>query len=414
MYLTHETSLFIVLLIMKPILYYFFARQKSLRKTRTSPAQRTRYGLLEGWISIIGNILIAAVKMLFGLLTKSVALIADAVHSLSDILSSGVVVGGFVIADKEADEEHPFGHGRFELVAGVIIAVFLMITAIEVFKTGIAHIQNALHPAAFSWLTIIFIAGTIIIKELMARFSMNLSVVLDSPSLKADAQHHRSDVLSTIVVLISMIATKFPIPFLAGVSIDGWAGILVALFIFNSGITILKENSSAIIGESPDHNTIQRIRKIACSYKNVHNAHDIIVNQYGSTRLISLHIEIPDTMNVVKAHDLSETIEDALNKKLNCSTVCHIDPISINHPHYKKVVALLQKLKDTDSRIYSFHDVRFIGGKKRYNIVFALTPDKGLKEKQYALLRKDIIAYIMKKIPNAHGIVIDIEPKFAF
>lgn len=242
---------------------------------------RARYGLLEGWVSIVINLLLFFVKGALGLTTKSISLIADAIHTLADTATSIVVIIGFKIAKKPSDKEHPFGHGRMELVATLIVAVLLIIAGVEFLESSIGRI---IHPApvSASWLVLIVIFTTIVIKELLALFARELGIMIDSKTLEADFLHHRSDVIATTFVVLALISSRY-----GYTSIDGIAGILVSLIIIYSGYTIAKEAVNPLLGEAPSKEIIQRIEEIAKGFDGVYGVHDMIVHQYGRERLVS-------------------------------------------------------------------------------------------------------------------------------
>ena len=253
---------------------------------------RSQYGSLEGWISIVINVVLFAVKIVTGLAINSVALIADAVHTLSDSATSVVVIVGFKIAKKPSDKEHPFGHGRVEPVATLIVSVLLFVAGVELLEKSVHSIFNS-HATTASFGVILLITGTIFIKELMARFSYVLGDMIDSKALKADALHHRTDAISTVLVVVALIASHF------GFSrIDGIMGACVSLIIFYSAYEIDKEAVNPLLGEAVSKETLKEIERIAKSHEGILGVHDIIFHKYVQTSVISLHVEVSDKEEV--------------------------------------------------------------------------------------------------------------------
>lgn len=369
---------------------------------------RARYGALEGWVSIVGNTLLFAIKLIAGLSIGSVSLIADAVHTLSDSATSVVVIIGFKMAKKPSDREHPFGHGRMEFVATLIVSVLLFIAGVELLEKSI---HSIIHPQAVTASVgiILIIAGTILAKELMSRFSYELGEMIDSKTLKADALHHRTDAVSTVLVVVALVASRF------GVNrIDGIMGVFVALIIFYSGYEIAKGAVSSLLGEAPSRETIEEIARLARKHEGVLGVHDIVVHEYGQTRLISLHIEVFDKENASRLHELSEAIEDEVGRKMNGKVVVHVDPINKDHPEYDVIEQTIRKIISEDNRVHSFHELRIVGcDVNRCNVIFEIAIEEDADEQE----TYDIIHYIRerfkKRFPEMKT-VIKAEPKYAY
>ncbi len=369
---------------------------------------RARYGALEGWVSIVGNTLLFAIKLIAGLSIGSVSLIADAVHTLSDSATSVVVIIGFKMAKKPSDKEHPFGHGRMEFVATLIVSVLLFIAGVELLEKSI---HSIIHPQAVTASVgiILIIAGTILAKELMSRFSYELGEMIDSKTLKADALHHRSDAVSTVLVVVALVASRF------GVNrIDGIMGVFVALIIFYSGYEIAKGAVSSLLGEAPSRETIEEIARLSRKHEGVLGVHDIVVHEYGQTRLISLHIEVFDKENASRLHELSEAIEDEVGRKMNGKVVVHVDPINKDHPEYDVIEQTIRKIISEDNRVHSFHELRIVGcDVNRCNVIFDIALEEDADEQE----TYDIIHYIQerfkKRFPEMKT-VIKAEPKYAY
>lgn len=339
---------------------------------KSSRAYRSKIGKHQGWVSVFINAILFVIKIIIGIVVGSVSLIADAIHTLSDVISSGVVIWGFNEADKPADKEHPYGHGRVEYIATLIIAILLVVVGVEFVKSSIGRIANPT-PMSPSWWMVVAIFITVLLKELTARYAEFLSHKISSGTLQADAWHHRSDAISSLLVIIAMIAGMFGYH-----SVDGWAGIGVALFITWTGYSIAKEAIDDIIGTPPAEDEINDIKEVASVVEGVLGVHDITVHSYGKDKFVSLHIEIDETISSAKAHDIAEDVEQILFEKMEVEPTVHIDPISINNPMIDKVKIFLENNWEKDDRIQGWHDVRIVDTKKHHVILFGISTKQGM------------------------------------
>ena len=327
---------------------------------------RSRIGKFQGWISIIVNGLMFFLKILIGLIIGSISVIADAFHTLTDVISSGVVIWGFNESEKPADKNHPYGHGRAEYVATLVIAILLIVAGIEFIESSIERIVNPtiIEP---EWWMIISIIITIFIKMIVAQYAEYLSSKIASGTLHADAWHHRADAISSFLVATAMILGKY-----GYFQVDGWTGLIVALFIMWSGFGIAKEAVDDLIGKPPTIEEINDIRKISLNVEGVIGVHDIAVHSYGKDKFASIHVEIDEQEDQMDAHLISENVEKTLNKKLGVSPTVHVDPVSITDPKTKKVKKyLIENFSDHDI-ISSFHDIRVVDTNKHHVILFGI------------------------------------------
>ena len=369
---------------------------------------RARYGNLEGWTSIVINLLLFAVKITIGLSIKSVALIADAIHTLADSVTSVVIIIGFKIAKKPSDKEHPFGHGRTESVVTLIVSVLLFIAGFELLKESIQSIVRPQESTA-SLNVILIIAGTIIIKELMARFSYQLGDIIDSQALKADALHHRTDVFATGLVVVALIASHFGFR-----SVDGIMGALVSLIIFYSAYVIAREAVNPLLGEAPSDETIIEIDRLAKTFDGVLGVHDIIYHKYGQTIIVSLHIEVSDKGSAFDLHELSETVEEAIGQKIGGIVIAHIDPINMDHPQYYAIEREIKKIISRDQRVDSFHDLRIIGGAlDKCSAVFDIVLEKDTDEQGLYDIVRSVRERVAEKFAGMKT-AIRVDPSFVY
>ncbi len=375
----------------------FFESLLKLFKIREE--ERKKVGYFEGFFSIGVNVIISLIKLVYGLILNSVSLIADAIHSISDVLSSIVVIIGFKLSEKPADKEHPFGHGRIDLIASVIISTMLLIVGFEFLKDSLFKIKNPTIVKSTT-IEILIISLTIVFKELLAQFSFFLGKKINSPSLIAEGHHHRSDALSTVIVIISLIASNYGYKWF-----DGMAGIVVAIFIMHTAIDLLKDAANPLIGSAPEKEVIENIKKIALSYPEVIDVHDIVVHQFGEKWHISLHIEIPHTMTVLNAHTLADSIERRIQSIYKRMAVVHIDPVNSDHPLYGKVKDFIKSLANNYPELKTAHDIRIVGDEKNFNILF----DINLEETKENYNRLKEIRRIISERFNA-GVIVNVDP----
>jgi len=369
---------------------------------------RARYGALEGWASIVGNLLLFVVKIVLGISIKSVSLIADAVHTLADSGTSAVVIIGFKIARKPSDKEHPFGHGRAESIAALVVSVLLFMAGVELVEKSIHAIIKP-HSSTASAGVIVIIVGTIIIKELMSRFSYQLGEIINSQALKADALHHQSDVIATAMVVVALLATRFGYNY-----VDGLMGVFVSLIIFYSALTIAKEAVNPLLGEAPSRKIIKEIEELALAHEGVSGVHDIILYKYGQVHITTLHIEVSDNASASELHTLSEEVEEEITQKLGGKTVVHVDPINKNHPKYEQIAEAIKEIISRDRRINSFHDLRIVGCEvNKCKAVFDIALEQDADEQETYDIIRSISEKFKTKFPEMKT-VIKAEPKYAY
>jgi len=369
---------------------------------------RSRYGTLEGWTSIVINLLLFVVKIVLGLSIRSVSLIADAVHTLADSGTSAVVIIGFKIARKPSDKEHPFGHGRMESVAALVVSVLLFMAGAELLEKSIHAIIKP-HSSTAPTGVILVLLATIVVKELMSRFSYQLGDIIDSQALKADALHHRSDVIATALVVVALIAMRFGYN-----NIDGIMGVGVSLIIFYSAFSIAKEAVNPLLGEAPSKEAIKEIENLAKAHEGVLGVHDIIFHKYGQTSVISLHIEVSDNGSVSKLHALAEQVEDTITQKIPGMAVVHVDPINKEHPQYEQIFQTINEIISEDRRVNAFHDLRIVGcDANRCNVVFDIGLEQDADEQETYDIIRSITEKFKTKFPEMKT-VIKAEPKYAY
>lgn len=333
----------------------------------SNPEVRTAYGNLAGIIGIVLNLCLFLAKLGAGIISASVSVIADAFNNLSDAGSSVVTFIGFKLAHKPADREHPFGHGRYEYVAGLGISVVILLVGFELVINSVQKIFNPEAGTKFSIISLVILILSVCVKGWMYFFNKILSNKINSKTLKAASLDALTDCIATSVVIIGLV-----ISYLWGVNIDGYLGAAVAIFILFTGVNAMRESVSPLIGNPPDDDMVSEIRDTVLSEKEIVGVHDLIVHDYGAGRcIISLHAEISDKRNLVEAHDIIDRTEKILEQKFRCMATLHIDPIASDDMELlalKNLVA--DRLCEIDNGL-SIHDFRVVKG-ERTKIIFDL------------------------------------------
>jgi len=338
------------------------------------PEIRAKYGYLEATVSIIGNTLLFLLKLILGLFINSIALIADGVHSLSDVSTSGVVIFGFRIAKKQPDKDHPHGHGRAEYIATLIISILLIIVGFGFIQQSIERILNPesiLHGEYTIVISIIVIISAIG-KELMARYSNIIAKKINSDVLKADAWHHRSDAISSIGVAIGILGARYGFPIL-----DPIFGLVVSVIIIYVGIKLVRTASNFLLGTGLDKELIKKIKEIARSTEEVKGIHEISVHDYGTNKILTLHAEVNSNLSLDQAHKIADKLEKNINEQTKFSTIIHLEPAKISSVHSDKRKIIKTILKN-QKQIISFHKIRLIQSGKKDEIKMHLIVDKDM------------------------------------
>lgn len=337
-----------------------------------SPTVRRAYGKLAGVLGIVLNVFLFLGKYVAGFVCGSVSMMADAMNNLSDAGSSIVTLIGFYFAGKKPDPEHPFGHGRFEYVSGLIVAGLIMYMGVELLKSSV---EKILHPEALEVqpVTFIVLLVSIVIKVYMSIYNRIYGERIDSSAMKATAIDSLSDCIATSVVLLSMILYYF-----TKINIDGISGLIVAVFVLIAGYSAAKETLSPLLGEAPDAEFVKSVEELVMSHADVVGIHDMIVHDYGpGRRMISLHAEVSGKEDIYKLHDLMDVIEYELRERFQCEAVLHMDPIEADD---KKVMGLRKEVealvKEMDEQL-SIHDFRMVEGPTHTNLIFDVVLPQG-------------------------------------
>ena len=370
------------------------------------PQIRQKFGILGGAVGIFFNILLFFGKLVVGLLSNSIAIMADAFNNLSDAGSSIITLIGFKIAGQKPDSDHPFGHGRLEYISGLLVSMIIVYMGIELVRTSFDRI---LHPQdlQFSPLLLIILVDSILVKCYMFIYNRSISRRIKSTAMMATAKDSLSDTISTFVVLVCTLLSHY-----YGLHLDGWCGIVVGAFILYTGYQAAKDTIDPLLGQAPDPEFVDQIEEIIMSYPEVLGIHDLIVHNYGPGRvMISVHAEVPADGDILVLHDAIDIIEHSLREKLHCHAVIHMDPICTDDP---ETIALKEDVTayiHTLSSELSLHDFRLVKGPTHTNVIFdLLVPyDFALSDAQ---LIKEITAHI-QSMEGCYFAVIEIDKKYA-
>ena len=378
-----------------------------IRESDSEEKKRRVYGTLGAVVGIFLNICLFAGKYLAGFLSGSIAIMADAFNNLSDAGSSFISLIGFVFSGKKPDLDHPFGHGRIEYLAGLGVSFLILLMGVELAKNSV---QKILHPVSvqISTLSIAVLSSSILVKLYMAYYNHAIGKKIRSATMAATATDSLSDAAATTVVLLAML-------FLAvtGINIDGYCGILVAVFILAAGIGAAKETVSPLLGQAPDPEFVKEIKELVMQHEEVLGIHDMAVHDYGPGRvMVSLHAEVSGDGNIYELHDLIDQIERELKEKLHCETVIHMDPIDVGNEKTVEMKEEMVKLvKAIDERL-TIHDFRMVTGTTHHNMIFDVVIPADFKLSQEEL--KDIIQKkVWEKWPDYY-VVIDVDTAYVY
>ena len=370
-----------------------------------SPAVRQRYGVVSGVVGILCNALLCTAKIAAGLLTGAVSIVADGINNLSDGGSCVVSLLGVKMAGKPADDKHPFGHGRIEYVAGLIVSFIIVLMGVELAKTSLDKI---FHPEeiSFSWITPAVLGISILVKLWMCFFNRKMGDKIDSAVLRATAMDSLSDVAATSAVLAG-----FVIGYWARVNLDGYLGVLVALFILYTGVSTAKGTLDLLLGEAPDPEFVKQIQQEVLSYPEIIGVHDLIVHNYGPGHsVVSLHAEVPCDVDILKIHDTIDNAERDLKKKFDCEVVIHMDPIITDDKETNEIHQKLSSIvRLLDSRV-TIHDFRMVKGPTHTNLIFdivvphqfRLTDDQVVESLRQAVKALDARYEIVVNVDKAY------------
>lgn len=366
---------------------------------------RQQYGVLGGAVGIGCNLLLFICKLFAGIMTGAISITADAFNNLSDAGSSVVTLIGFKMAGKPADIDHPFGHGRIEYLSGLFVSVAIMLVGWELGKTSFSKIMNPL-PVTYTVTSVIILIGSVVLKLWMSVFNKSLGKRINSAAMKATAADSLSDCVATSAVLISIA-----VGYVTGLHIDGYAGMVVAIFIFWAGVGAARDTLRPILGQAPDLMLVKGIEDVVMDHEEIVGIHDMIVHDYGPGRvMVSLHAEIPCAMDFLCAHDVIDEIEYQIKDKFNCEVTIHMDPVSTDDQVTNEIREHVETIVKELHEEMSLHDFRMTQGPLHMNLIFDVQVPFHCKMTEEEV--KTMIRLKVKELDKNYFAVINIDKGF--
>ena len=344
---------------------------------------RERYGTLAAAVGILSNIFLCIIKGLIGLFSGSIAVTADAVNNLSDAGSSVITLLAFKIAGKPADEEHPYGHARMEYISGMAVSFIIILLGLELMGSSF---EKILHPeeVGVSALTYLVLIVSIAVKLWQGMFNRSLGKRISSEALQATAADSLNDVFSTGAVLLSTLVYQF-----TAIPIDGWVGMLVAIFITASGVKLIMETGSPLLGQAPDPQMVRELEEKITAYDGVIGIHDLQVHNYGPGRVFAtVHAEVPANRDILVSHDIIDNIEREVGHEMNLNLVIHMDPVVTDDERLNQLHAQVQQIVAGIDSNLSMHDFRAVFGPTHTNLVFDVVVPPGFSLSDSELSRR--------------------------
>ena len=368
-------------------------------KNTEDPKVRGAYGKLAGIVGIICNFLLFGGKLAVGILSGAVSVTADAINNLTDASSSLVTLLGFHMAERPADNRHPYGHARMEYLSGLAVSALILVIGVELAKSSF---EKIIHPVAveFSWIVIIVLGASILVKLWMSLFCGSLGKRISSTALTATAADSRNDVISTAAVMLGLLAGHF-----FEWKIDGYVGMAVALFIIWSGCSLAKETISPLLGEQADPELVKSIQKLVLSHDKILGIHDLMVHDYGpGQRFASVHAEMSAGEDPLACHDVLDDVERDAYEELHVHLVVHYDPVVTDDAELNRLRKLVQDtVEQFDARL-SIHDFRMVKGPTHSNLIFDVAVPFDLKDQREEI--QNTINRMLAKEPQKYYTVI--------
>ncbi len=349
---------------------------KDYNNTKKSKV-RTAYGVLTSAVGIFCNIILFVIKIMIGLIINSISVMADAFNNLSDAASSIIGLVGVKLAERPADKEHPFGHGRFEYIAAFAVSFLILQVGLSCFKNAFTKI---LHPeeVGFRWILIGILGISVLIKLWLSLFNRTLGKRINSGVMKATAADALGDVMITTATILSIIIGK-----VTGFTVDGWTGLIVSVFVLMAGFNIARETLEPLLGEAVDRKVYEAVTVKVESYEGIIGSHDLIVHNYGpSHTMATIHAEVPNNVNLEEAHETIDRIERDVLREMGIFLVIHMDPVEVSDAKVlekKNLVVQIAKELEPEATI---HDFRIVNGENHINLIFDLVVPFSYNEKQ--------------------------------
>lgn len=370
-----------------------------------NPDVREKYGMLGSIVGIVINILLSIGKYIIGVLTKSISITADAINNLADAASCIVTLVSFKMAARKPDKEHPFGHGRIEYIAALVVGFLVELMGYELIKSSVEKIKNP-QAVIFSIPAVLVLAISILGKVWLFIFNRKLGKKIQSPAMLAVAKDSLSDTTATLVAAVALVLSLF-----TDIAVDGYMGIIVSIFILSSGFGILKESISILLGTPPEKETVDALISYVLSHDEIIGIHDLVIHSYGASRTFaSIHAEINSNENLLAAHDTIDNIEKEVKHRFGIELVVHLDPVEVNNDKVTELKEVVTKIVLNIDESLSLHDFRIVDGPTHTNILFDVVVPHGFKISDEKL--KYIICEKVNEINSAYYCVITIDNSF--
>lgn len=369
------------------------------RENITNQYVRERYGKFASIVGIASNFLLFLIKIVVGTLFNSISIVADAVNNLSDSGSSVITLVGFKISGRPADEKHPYGHARMEYISGLIVSFIILFLGLQLIKSSVDKI---IHPqsALFSVASIAVLAVAVFIKLWQCLFYRKIGVLINSTTLFATSADSRNDILATSAVLVASVATR-----LTGFNLDGYMGVVVALFIIVSGIKLVSDTISPLLGMAPTKELVDTIYKKILSYDSILGIHDLTVHNYGVSKCFaSVHCEVSAEQDIMVSHDIIDNIERDFLKDFGIHLVVHLDPIITDDERTNRLKAEVEKLIGQISPKISMHDFRVVWSVTHSNLIFDLVVPFDFRSSDEELI-ENVTESVHKLDPSYHSVI---------
>jgi len=363
--------------------------------------ERERIGQISGILGILLNFILFTVKGSLGLITGSIALIADAFNNLTDTASSLITIIGFKMANKEPDNEHPYGHGRIEYLTGLTISVLVIVVGYQFVVSSFKKILSP-SPVTSSTLIIVILILSLSFKLFLYLFNKKLGKKVNSGTLLATAQDAIGDVLTTSVVIIGLTLSQY-----TSYRVDGFIGVIIALYIIFSGLKLSLETINPILGEKPEKELADKIKKKVLSYDSIYGVHDLQIHNYGPAKtMATIDVEVPHDMNLVELHNLIDKIERHIREDLTISLVIHVDPINYSDARYLEVKKIVGDMALSIDNVLSFHDFRYTGFSEDELIILEVVVDsKKTSESERSAIKKELEEKLRERFKTARILI---------
>ena len=326
---------------------------------------RSQYGILCGAFGIFLNAVLFTLKFVFGTLASSVAMVADAFNNLSDAASSVVQILGFKLSTKKPDPDHPFGHGRIEYISGLVVSFLILYMGVALLKDSVLSIMHPKKPDT-SILSIVIMGIGVLVKLYMYLYNHLISRKIDSVAMDVVAKDSLNDVISTGVVIIAIIGSRF-----TTLPLDGIGGVVVAAFILKTGFEAAADTVAPLLGTAPSAELVYQIEEELMKHKPIIGMHDLVVHDYGPGRMmISLHAEVPGNLNIFSLHDVIDIAEHDISVRFNCHVVIHMDPVDTENKRLAELKEILAEEIVKVNPELKYHDVRMVPGDTHTNLIF--------------------------------------------